>query len=52
MKSILMELPIIQICLQKNVEIDNDKNYIGLKNIGYLFLQSIYNSLGVYDLLR
>ena len=33
-------------------EIDNDKNYIVLKNIGYLFLQSIYNSLGIYDLLR
>ena len=33
-------------------EIDNDLNYIELKNIGFLFLQSIYNSLGIYDLLR
>lgn len=38
---------------QKRVfEIDNDNNYIELKNIGYLFLQSIYNSLGINDLLR
>ena len=33
-------------------EIDNEMNYIELKNIGLLFLQSIYNSLGIYDLLR
>ena len=33
-------------------EIDNEMNYIELKNIGFLFLQSIYNSLGIYDLLR
>ena len=37
---------------KKTFEIDNEKNYIELKNIGFLFLQSIYNSLGIYDLLR
>lgn len=37
----------------KNVfEINNDNNYIDLKNIGYFFLESIYNQLGIYDLLR
>lgn len=33
-------------------EIDNNMNYIELKNIGFLFLQSVFNSLGIYDLLR
>ena len=37
---------------KKAFEIDNEMNYIELKNIGFLFLQSIYNSLGIYDLLR
>ncbi len=37
---------------KKIFEIDNEMNYIELKNIGFLFLQSIYNSLGIYDLLR
>ena len=37
---------------KRTFEIDNEMNYIELKNIGFLFLQSIYNSLGVYDLLR
>lgn len=33
-------------------EIDNDQNYIELKNIGFLFLQSVYNSLGISQLLN
>lgn len=37
---------------KRTFEIDNEMNYIELKNIGFLFLQSIYNSLGIYDLLR
>lgn len=37
---------------KKFFEIDNEKNYIELKNIGFLFLQSVYNSLGIYELLR
>ena len=37
---------------KKVFEINNEMNYIELKNIGFLFLQSIYNSLGIYDLLR
>ena len=37
---------------KKVFEIDNEMNYIKLKNIGFLFLQSIYNSLDIYDLLR
>lgn len=37
--------------IKRSFEIDNDKNYIELKNIGYLFLNSIYNSLGVGDIL-
>ena len=37
---------------KRTFEIDNEMNYIKLKNIGFLFLQSIYNSLGIYDLLR
>ncbi|MGN1363314.1 MAG: IS1634 family transposase, partial [Methanobrevibacter sp.] len=37
---------------KRTFEIDNKKNYIELKNIGFLFLQSIYNGLGIYDLLR
>lgn len=27
-------------------------NYIELKNIGFLFLQSVYNSLGISQLLN
>ena len=38
--------------IKRTFEIDNEMNYIELKNIGFLFLQSIYNSLGIYDLLR
>lgn len=38
--------------VKRTFEIDNDQNYIELKNIGHLFLQSVYNSLGIYDLLR
>lgn len=37
---------------KRTFEIDNDKNYIELKNIGYLFLQSIYNSLGITEFLN
>ena len=37
---------------KRTFEIDNEMNYIKLKNIGFLFLQGIYNSLGIYDLLR
>lgn len=37
---------------KKVFEIDNEMNYIELKNTGFLFLQSVYNSLGIYDLLR
>ena len=33
-------------------EIDNDMNYIELKNIGFLFLQSVYNSLGITEFLN
>ena len=33
-------------------EIDNEMNYIELKNIGFLFLQSIYNSLGITEFLN
>lgn len=37
----------------KNVfEIDNSMNYIELKNIGYLFLNSIFYSLGIAELLN
>ena len=36
---------------KKTFEIDNDRNYIELKNIGYLFLQSVYNSLGISQFL-
>lgn len=38
--------------VKKTFEIDNDKNYIELKNIGSLFLQSIYNSLGINQILN
>ena len=38
--------------VKKAFEIDNDKNYIDLKNIGYLFLQSVYNSLGISQYLN
>ena len=37
---------------KRTFEIDNEMNYIELKNIGFLFLQSIYNSLGVTDFLN
>lgn len=33
-------------------EIDNNQNYIELKNIGFLFLQSVYNSLGISQFLN
>ena len=33
-------------------EFDNDQNYIELKNIGYFFLQNVYNELGIDDILR
>ena len=36
---------------KKTFEIDNDLNYIELKNIGFLFLQSVYNSLGLTEFL-
>ncbi|MGM9877844.1 MAG: IS1634 family transposase [Bacilli bacterium] len=41
-----------KIPVKRTFEIDNDKNYIELKNIGYLFLQSIYNSLGISQFLN
>lgn len=37
---------------KKVFEIDNEMNYIELKNIGFLFLQSIYNSLGITEFLN
>ena len=37
---------------KRTFEIDSDQNYITLKNIGYLFLQSIYNSLGISEFLN
>ena len=37
---------------KKVFEIDNDMNYIELKNIGFLFLQSVYNSLGINQYLN
>ena len=37
---------------KKTFEIDNEMNYIELKNIGFLFLQSIYNSLGITEFLN
>lgn len=37
---------------KRTFEIDNDKNCIELKNIGYFFIESIFNNLGIYDLLR
>ena len=33
-------------------EFDDDKNYIELKNIGYFFLNSIFNCLGIKDVLN
>lgn len=38
--------------VKKTFEIDNNENYVELKNIGYLLLQGIFNNLGIYDLLR
>lgn len=38
--------------VKKTFEIEGDNNYIELKNIGYLFLQSIYNSLGINQFLN
>lgn len=37
---------------KRTFEIDNNQNYIDLKNIGYLILQSIYNSLGITEILN
>lgn len=37
---------------KKTFEIDNEMNYIHLKNIGFLFLQSVYNSLGIAEFLN
>ena len=37
---------------KKTFAIDNNKNYIELKNIGYFFLQSVYNSLGISQYLN
>jgi len=36
---------------QKVFEFDNDQNYIELKNIGFMFLNSIYSQLGIDDVL-
>ncbi len=33
-------------------QIDNGQNYIDLKNIGFLFLQSVYNGLGINQILN
>ena len=33
-------------------QIDNEQNYIDLKNMGFLFLQSVYNSLGISQILN
>ena len=38
--------------VKNTFEIDNNQNYIELKNIGFLFLQSIYNSLGISQYLN
>ncbi len=38
--------------IKRTFELDNNSNYIELKNIGYLFLNSIYKSLGINDLLN
>ena len=38
--------------VKRTFEIDNDMNYIALKNIGFLFLQSVYNSLGITEFLN
>ena len=38
--------------IKKTFEIDDDMNYIELKNIGFLFLQSVYNSLGINQYLN
>ena len=38
--------------IKNTFEIDNNQNYIELKNIGFLFLQSIYNSLGLSQYLN
>ena len=38
---------------QKNVfEFDNNQNYIELKNIGYFFLNSLFNELGISEILN
>ena len=37
---------------KKTFEIDDEHNYIELKNIGYLFLDSLFNNLGIHDILR
>lgn len=38
--------------IKRTFEIDNEQNFIKLKNIGFLFLQSIYNSLGIPEILN
>ena len=38
--------------VKNTFEIDNNQNYIELKNIGFLFLQGIYNSLGISQYLN
>lgn len=38
--------------VKKAFEVDNNMNYIDLKNIGYFFLQSVYNSLGISEILN
>lgn len=37
---------------KRTFEINNDNNYIELKNIGYLFLNSIFYSLGIAEFLN
>lgn len=41
-----------KIPVKKLFEIDDNNNYITLKNIGYFFLESLYNKLGINDTLR
>ncbi len=38
--------------IKKTFEIDDEHNYIELKNIGYFFLDNIFNNLGIHDILR
>lgn len=41
-----------KIPIKNTFEIDGTHNYINLKNIGYFFLESFYNNLGINDVLR